>query len=523
MRNQFFIIVFLFAAFLFSTGCEEYTSPDQGIIVEGIPKDTTILVNTVFDLELKVKAGDGLDLFRIAVNGIDVQSRKFSGETNFITTFSYTPNSLEAGKQIIIVVFARDSDGDIFDSKILLNIIDGVKPIAENPPTIIDNPLVSQILVVKEDICTDQTWYSGNTYILDGRIAVKCGAKLTIQKGVIVKANLPIGEKISSLIITPGAKIDAQGTESQPIIFTSIKDLIQPGTIEPKLNEGFFDESWWDEGRKPDYQGQYGLWGGLLILGKARGSFPGSVSEYQIVGIPESDQKGKYGGNDDLDNSGILRNISIRYAGNKLFSNQNISALTLGAVGLGTIIENIEIYQCAADGIRIFGGTVNLKNILTALNADDGISIDQGWNGTLENFLMLGNGDNSFEIDGPKGSYYNGNHSILNGAVMSWTSKSLIFFEEGSNTDISNTYFFDLDEDLKFGINMLPTRYSPKISGIEVSLINKNSSISHLFDGWNEDQVKLVRPEQRTVGPDLSGFENWSWVLSFFIVNGFSL
>ncbi len=70
---------------------------------------------------------------------------------------------------------------------------------------------------------------------------------------------------------------------------------------------------------------------------------------------------------------------------------------------------------------------------------------------------------------------------------------------------------------------MLPTRYSPKISGIEVSLINKNSSISHLFDGWNEDQVKLVRPEQRTVGPDLSGFENWSWVLSFFIVNGFSL
>ena len=50
-----------------------------------------------------------------------------------------------------------------------------------------------------------------------------------------------------------------------------------------------------------------GLWGGILILGKAKISASDSegkdINETQIEGIPASDTYGLYGGSDDTDNS----------------------------------------------------------------------------------------------------------------------------------------------------------------------------------------------------------------------------
>ena len=76
-------------------------------------------------------------------------------------------------------------------------------------------------------------------------------------------------------------KINAVGTAAQPIIFTSESDNIAVGqTAGTNLTVN-----------------NRGLWGGLIILGNAPGSFSNDVTELQIEGLPADDTFGRYGGN----------------------------------------------------------------------------------------------------------------------------------------------------------------------------------------------------------------------------------
>src|SRR5690606_20032229 len=165
-----------------------------------------------------------------------------------------------------------------------------------------DGPTVEQPAeenLITTDITSDVTWETGNTYILAGRIFVNEGATLTIEPGVIVKGEAGTGTNATALVVARGAKIHAEGTASQPIIFTSVADEIEPGMIaspnlDPEIN---------------------GLWGGLIVLGQAPISVSSNASDFQIEGIPPSDVRGLYGGNDPEDNSGVLKYISIRHGG----------------------------------------------------------------------------------------------------------------------------------------------------------------------------------------------------------------
>ena len=119
----------------------------------------------------------------------------------------------------------------------------------------------------------------------------------------------------------------AQGTPAQPIIFTAESDNIQIGeTYGSSLN--------------PNVRG---LWGSIIILGNAPGSFTGNVESFQIEGIPASDINGLYGGNNPNDNSGILSYVSIRHGGAEIGEGNEINGLTLGCIGNSTIINNIEV------------------------------------------------------------------------------------------------------------------------------------------------------------------------------------
>src|SRR5690606_30118192 len=125
--------------------------------------------------------------------------------------------------------------------------------------------------------------------VLAGRITVVDGVTLTIEPGVIIKGEAGTGANATALIIARGGKIMAEGTAAQPIIFTSVADEIQPGQIKsPNLDESFD-----------------GLWGGLIVLGKA--PISADAAAIQIEGIPASDQNGLYGGTDVADNSGVLK------------------------------------------------------------------------------------------------------------------------------------------------------------------------------------------------------------------------
>ena len=246
-------------------------------------------------------------------------------------------------------------------------------------------------LVVKAGLLTaNEKWTSNNIYQLAGKVVVDDGITLEIEPGTIIKGQQGIGSLASALIVARGGKIMAMGTAESPIVFTSVQDNISVGE-NAGTNLGEEDQ---------------GLWGGVLILGYAPGSFKGDVTEVQIEGIPAGDSYGLYGGDDPLDNSGVFEYVSIRHGGALIGEGNEINGLTLGAVGSGTVINNVEVVANVDDGVEYFGGTVNTENILVWAQGDDGLDIDQAYSGTISNSVVIlgNNSDHGLEIDGPEGA-----------------------------------------------------------------------------------------------------------------------
>ncbi len=164
------------------------------------------------------------------------------------------------------------------------------------------------------------------TFTLKGYVYVNNGATLTIEAGSIIKSD--ISQK-GALIIERGSKLIADGTVSDPIIFTSGK---ASGERAP------------------------GDWGGIILLGKAPTNRPTSPAPTIEGGVNR-----QYGGTEAGDNSGILRYVRIEFSGIAAEPGSEINGLTLGGVGSGTILENIQVSFGADDAYEFFGGTVNAK------------------------------------------------------------------------------------------------------------------------------------------------------------------
>lgn len=236
---------------------------------------------------------------------------------------------------------------------------------------------------VSLNISADATWTSDNVYQLDGRITVLDGATLTIEAGTRIEGNADLsGVNAAVLMIAKGGKLMANGTETNPIIMTTTDD------------DGTLDAS------------DKGLWGGLVILGKAPVS--AKVDNPFIEGVDANDPNGFYGGTDADDNSGTIRYVSIRHGGAVIdaAAGDEINGLTLGGVGSGTTIEYVEVFANSDDGIEFFGGTVNVDYALVAQVGDDALDIDQSYAGTVTNFSIYvdGDSDEALEIDGREGS-----------------------------------------------------------------------------------------------------------------------
>jgi hypothetical protein len=239
-------------------------------------------------------------------------------------------------------------------------------------------------------ISESTTWTNNTIYVLNQKVVVSSGVVLTIQAGTIIKGTEGTGSLASALIVAKGGKLNATGTATEPIIFTSINDNITVGqTSGTNLDET-----------------NSGLWGGLIVLGNAPCSFSGDVEVLQIEGIPADDTFGLYGGSDAADDSGVYQYISIRHGGALIGEGNEINGLTLGGVGSGTVIENIEVVGNVDDGIEFFGGTVNASNLLIWAQGDDALDIDQAYSGTINNAVVIlgANSDHAFEIDGPEGA-----------------------------------------------------------------------------------------------------------------------
>lgn len=271
--------------------------------------------------------------------------------------------------------------------------------------------------VVTGNVTTNTTWGSGanpSPIILDGVIFVK-GATLTILPGTIVRgqprsAAVVAGQTAGSpgaLVVTQTGRIVANGSAANPVIMTTaaidnnndgIAD-VGPGGFEARWTPGatFLDEDPLNAPLAPLNKAgvsNVGLWGGLVVLGNAPtnnanragvGYGKALIEGLTIPGFPASDAT--YGGVLPHDNSGSLRFVSIRHAGDEIGNGNELNGLSLGGVGSGTVLENIEIYANFDDGFEWFGGTVNGKNLAVFFVGDDMFDLDEGYTG-INQFLF---------------------------------------------------------------------------------------------------------------------------------------
>ncbi len=299
-------------------------------------------------------------------------------------------------------------------------------------------------------ITENTTWTNDRIYQLNQKVVVDNGATLTIEAGTIVKGSSGTGSLASALIIARGSKLNAVGTASSPIIFTSTSDNITCGeTAGTNLDEN-----------------DRGQWGGLIVLGNAPCSFSGDLLEAQIEGIPADDTFGLYGGSDPADNSGIIEYVSIRHGGALIGEGNEINGLTLGGVGNGTTINNVEVVANVDDGVEFFGGTVNVSNVLVWSQGDDAIDIDQAYSGTVDNaVVVLGDiSDHAFEIDGPEGtgtgSFLLQNATIIGNTVTE--NGEYADYRSGATGTTNNVYAYGFKEssDVELDNDGVATNYN---------------------------------------------------------------
>lgn len=206
--------------------------------------------------------------------------------------------------------------------------------------------------LITENVTTSTTW-SGEIE-LTKQIAVTNNAVLTITPGTVIKGQYTGDPNTATaLVITKGAKIMAEGTADNPIVFTA-------------------------------KNGQVGGWGGLILLGEAPINQTGKVYIEGIVPGTISGADTSYGGSDPDDNSGVLRYVRVEYAGATIGANNEINSFTFGGVGRGTTVEYCQAYYGNDDGFEFFGGTVNAKYLVATGTTDDSFDFDYGYTGTIQ-------------------------------------------------------------------------------------------------------------------------------------------
>ena len=249
---------------------------------------------------------------------------------------------------------------------------DGTADIIINDNSVTNNndggsTTTGQEVELRGNYTTDLTLDASTSYLLTGPAIFENGTTLTIPAGTVIKA-AATGADVY-LAITQGAKIIAEGTSSQPIIFTSNANTPNAGD-----------------------------WGGLILLGKAPiNSVAGgnATSTSEIASLP-------YGGNIADDNSGILRYVRVEYSGGKADGQSENNGFSFYGVGNETTIEYIQMFEGKDDGVEFFGGTVNVSNVSVVNAEDDSIDWTEGYSGTITNaYVKHGTDhDKGIEADG---------------------------------------------------------------------------------------------------------------------------
>ncbi len=230
-----------------------------------------------------------------------------------------------------------------------------LNPWTEFKPNKVDYGTPTQIL--SGSITRDTKLYKSDTYLLLGDVFVTDSTTLTIEPGTII-----IGDFVTkgSLTITNGSKIVANGTYTDPIVFTSGRSLKKPGD-----------------------------WGGLFILGDAPTNKFGNEDALNY-GLESTDAKDiSYGGDNCDSYSGILQYVRIEYAGKRTKDYGYFNGLTLAGVGQQTIIENVMVSYCEGNSFNILGGDVNLEKLVSYKSSINDYEFNYGAQCKMSNSLAI--------------------------------------------------------------------------------------------------------------------------------------
>ena len=252
------------------------------------------------------------------------------------------------------------------------------------------------------EITADKTLTADKVWVLNGLVAVKNGATLTIEPGTTVVGKAGTGAATSYMVVDKGSKIVAEGTLAKPIIFKS--------------------ETAYDGGAD-----EWGQWGGLTLIGNAGNA---QVEPYEVNPAFVA------GDTDPTDNSGVLKHVKILNSGITMEENKEINGLSMVGVGSGTQVEDITVAKSDDDCVELWGGTVNLTNVTLSECSDDHFDIDDGYSGTVKNLnITQTTGNAAIEMSGVTSATFDG----FNINVTASAKEGAIYFKkDGIGGDFKN-------------------------------------------------------------------------------------
>ena len=330
-----------------------------------------------------------------------------------------------------------------------------------------DGPVVPATGELSGNITSDMTLNAETVYTLKGATYVKPGVTLTIPAGTRIEADAEFDE-VAFLGIEQGAKIIAQGTAAKPIVFTS-------NATNPAPQD----------------------WGGLVICGKAITNL-GVNAQAEVTGLT-------YGGTNSADNSGVLSHIIVEYSGNLINEDAEFNGVTFYAVGSGTQVDNILVYQGSDDGFEWFGGSVNATNLAAIGCQDDSFDWTEGWNGTVTNLYSDQSSARDFSADSRGIEADNNTNNPLLAPISNPTLKNVtligrnnpnvtkeagMWLRRGTHATISNVYISGFKSTVSgsgFGINFDGTDSQTFFTNNKLNdiTINNVTTVSNLLVGFN--------------------------------------
>lgn len=339
-------------------------------------------------------------------------------------------------------------------------------------------------------LTNDTLWLLNGAVFIGERNNTANNNSITIEPGTRI---IGIGESL--LGISRGSKIFAEGTPNAPIVMTGINRASDPVT-----------------------PGRAGDWGGLTINGYAPINTCATIGACTALGEGSS---GPYGGADEHDSSGVMRYMRVQFAG-ILFTDENeLNGIAFQGVGDGTVVEYVQVHANSDDGLEFFGGTVDARYVVVTGSEDDSVDWTQGWNGNLQNVLVIQDpnlevgSDNGIEADNleaDNNAQARAMPWIANATFIGRSDNNGANFRRGTGAKVTNTIFtgfgtcIDIDSSATFTNAGTPPNSLTGNLTMENSIVNCTTNfLEESGDPWTVQSWFTSQPGNQQINPNLSG------------------